>query len=308
MMTRATAALGLAISSSALVAFAAAAPDTGASTPAGASKVYRDAAGDAKGGPDFKSLTISDTGGVIKLVLYVGLKTPAPGEPTPFAETFFDTNGDGSAEYMFSVDESRTSTHWCLVSAAARSKCIASRTLQFNASGNRYTLRMASADLAGAAGFDFWVRTGTFTTTGEATAADDSPTNWLYALRSVKLLLGTPLLAPATPVAGQRFTISVPVSRSDGAQLPGDKGTRGSAKLPMLNGVTVVPDDLGMQFENDRISVSFTLPADAAGKQLELSVSAMSGRLGLGMPGISTFALNASRSFSFSFTVAPPQH
>ena len=73
--------------------------------------------------------------------------------------------------------------------------------------------------------------------------------------------------------------------------------------MPTLNGAAVIPDDLAMQFKDGGISVSFTVPADAAGEVLKLTVSAMSGQIGLGAPGIAAFTLNAGRSFSF--TVAP---
>jgi hypothetical protein len=300
--TRTKVGLGLALAWFALLAFAAVAGGGIASGAVGP-KVFRDPVGDAKGGPDFKGVSISDKGGVVKLVLDVSMKTPA-GASSPFVETFFDTNGDGSADYMFSVYQSQTSTNWCFVSAAAKSKCIGSRTLRFNASGGSYTLHAASADLGGAPAFDFWVMTGTLTK-GKMTRSDDSATNWSYTFGSVKLLLGTPLLNPSTPVAGQLFTITVPVTRSDGVQLPTGSGTRGTASMPTLNGEAVTPDDLAMQFKDGGISESFTLPTDAAGKVLKLSVSAMSGQMGLGMPGISAFSLNASRSFSFSVA---PQH
>jgi len=303
MTTRKTVCLRLALASFALLAFAAAAGGGIASGAVGP-KVYRDPSGDAKGGPDFKRVSISDSDGVVKLVLDVSMKTPAAGASSPFVETFFDTNGDGSADYMFSVYQSRTSTNWCFVSGAAKSKCIGSRTLRFNASGGSYTLQAASADLGGAPAFDFWVMTGTLTKS-KMTRSDDSATNWSYTFGSVKLLLGTPLLNPSTPVAGQLFTITVPVTRSDGVQLPTGSGTRGTASMPTLNGEAVTPDDLAMQFKDGGISESFTLPTDAAGKVLKLSVSAMSGQMSLGMPGISAFSLNASRSFSFSVA---PQH
>jgi hypothetical protein len=292
----------LALTPIALLGFAAVAQAETTSTRA-APKVYRDAVGDAKGGPDFKSLTISDTGGVITLVLNVGLKTPAAGAPIPLAYTLFDTNGDNRAEYVFEVAESPTATNWCLMKGAAKSKCISSRTVQFSGKGSTYTLRAASADLGGATAFDFWVVTDTVTKAGKWTQSDKSPAKWSYRLQSVKLLLGTPLLKPTTPVAGQLFTITVPVTRSDGVQLPGGKSTRATASLPTLDGETLIPDDLNLQWKNGGIWVSFTLPDDAAGKLLKLTVSAMSGQMGLGMPGVSTFTLNAEHTFSF--TVAP---
>ena len=91
MTKRATLGLGLALSLFALLP--AAAVGGKVSSAAVALKVYRDPAGDGKGGPDFKSLSISDARGMIKLVLDVSVKTPAAGAPLPFAETFFDPNG-----------------------------------------------------------------------------------------------------------------------------------------------------------------------------------------------------------------------
>jgi len=272
---------------------------SGAATSA---RIYKNPAGDAQGGPDLRSLAISDRGGVIQFTYHVvGLKAPAAGDAIPIVVTSFDTNGDNSPEYWFTIEETPTETEWCFDSAATTKRCIpVLATTPFRASGNTYTMRIASSDLGGATAFSFWVNTLTFAKGGKTTYLDRSP-NWSYTLKSVKLVLGTPVLRPTIPVAGKLFTITVPITRSDDAKLADGKGTRMDVPLPTVDGEAVIPKDLQMHFIDDAMSVSFTVPATATGKLLKLTLGAMSDPISLEDKGvtISVYNLNASRSFSF---------
>jgi hypothetical protein len=260
-------------------------------------RVYKDPAGDANGGPDLRSVTIGDTGGMITIALkVVGLKAPAAGEALPSVITFFDTNGGDSPEYGFYFLKTSNATEWCVVRVAASERCIpVTGANPFRASGDTYTLRIASSDLAGATSFGFWVLSASDDESGTMTEFDTSPSDWWYTLRSVELLLGSPTLQPATPVAGKAFRITIPLTRSDGAKLPGGKGTSVRTSVPTVGGEMVVPV---LQVGNGAISIRLDLPATATGKLLKLTVNAMSGRMEFG-PGISTYTLGASRTFSF---------
>jgi hypothetical protein len=261
-------------------------------------RIYKDPAGDGKGGPDIRSLRIGDTGGVIELAYnVVGLKAPAAGKANPFVATWVDTTGDGTAEYLLDIEKTQTGTAWCVITPTSR--CVKSSKMHFSTSGNIYTLKLASSDLGGATAFDFWVKSGTVTDDGKMTVLDSLAKDGSYTLKSVKLLLGSPTVAPSRPVAGKLVTITVPIARSDGARLPSGKGTRVVANPPTIDGTVIIPDNFQIQLENGTLSVSFTVPASATGKLVKMSVSAMSGQMGLGVPGISTFNLDASRSFSF---------
>jgi hypothetical protein len=285
------------------------APAAGAAITSGGSggaagvRVYTDAAGDAKGGPDIRRVTISDSKGVVTFKINVlGLKKRL-GSAYAAVVTWLDTNGDGNDEYALQIGEDARGTSWGVFRWNPGSKkpvqLPEKASGQFWVSGNAYIWKITSWGLGGATGFDFSSASATWDEGGKRTDADTAPKTgtWSYDMRSVKLLLGTATVSPVTPVAGRVFKLTVPVTRSDGGPL-GE--TLLSMSLPSVGGKTIIPPDMQTQLRNGKVSISFTVPATATGKLLKLSVTVMSGRRGVrDVPGISTWNLETTRSFSF---------
>lgn len=128
-------------------------------------------------------------------------------------------------------------------------------------------------------GFNFMHLSGSMD--GGSTASDKAPDDgqWYYELTKlappppavVKPVIGKPLASPARPVAGRRFTVTFPVTRSD------DGSPLAQATVACTTTVAgrVVPHR--HTFGSGTVRATLTVPKTAKGKQLKLAVEVKAG-------------------------------
>jgi hypothetical protein len=147
---------------------------------------------------------------------------------------------------------------------------------------NSITFEVGNADLGGTTGFTFAVCDYKLDGSGNTVLANDRAPDtgvWDYTLTStsttpvtttpaasVKPVIGAPT-TPGKAVAGRRFTVSFPVTRSDsGAPLTNGK----MVCDPSVNG-KVIPH--AASFTGGTAKLAFTIPKTAKGKQLKVKVT-----------------------------------
>jgi hypothetical protein len=147
------------------------------------------------------------------------------------------------------------------------------------------TLTFPKADAAIDKGFAFWAVTQSDSQFGTDQMGDAMPNEGMltYVLTApppppappaavvVKPIIGTPVTLPTTPVAGKRFTVTFPVTRSDnGAPL-----TVGTMVCdPSVKGKVIAHAE---SFKSGKARLSFTVPKTAKGKVLKVKVKIISG-------------------------------
>ncbi len=182
---------------------------------------YTDPAGDSTGGPDITVVTLSnDATGLITLKINVtGLDV---GRTNVFTFLNTDRNSDtGSAtgcEYTLDVDSQAGSHDWGMTrwDGGGWQDMPRSSTLSFDHTGDVATFTFHRNDIGNVGSFDFWIAAD-----GDS-GLDMAPFGdmWTYTLSASKvtLVVGKVVASPAKPVAGKRFVVSMPVTRSDTGQ------------------------------------------------------------------------------------------
>jgi hypothetical protein len=262
--------LWAAISTSVILAMGGAAlPSAATASATTTGQRFGDPAGDANGGPDVSSVAIHDRGGVVTFTIMAsGVKvTAGSGVKGTLVYAGLDTNGDGKSDYYLDVYGDATGVGWDIEDS--REKTIPQTpTMGFFASGDSYTFTLSSTDLGGATGFSFYVKSVQKADGADGVNADAAPDGgrWSYSLTSVKPVIGTPTMSPATPLAGHPLIITFPVTRSDnGARFSG-----GTLKTDLaLGGVALTPAG---HLANGTASLHLRVPASARGKLLTLRV------------------------------------
>lgn len=259
-------ATGKAVATAFAVMLAAAALAEGGSS-ASAVKAWGDPAGDANGGPDITKMSISDSGGLVVFKFTVSgmAVTPGSGVDEAAFEAELDTTGDGHSDYRLVAGLSADDRYSNLIDVHKRAVVPPSPTMRYARTGDVHTFTLSSADIGGATRFDFYGVSATWDASGTITRGDDAPDAGLfgYELTSVKPVIGTPRLSPLVPVPGRAFTVTLPVTRSDGIALaPG--GATVSLDL-MLDGRPVAHSG---KLTAGAASVRVTVPQSAAGKTL----------------------------------------
>ena len=148
---------------------------------------------------------------------------------------------------------------------------------------NSITFEIGNADLGGTTGFTFAVVDYKLDGSGNTVLVTDRAPDtgvWDYTLTStsttqvtttpaapVKPVIGAPATTPGKAVAGRRFTVSFPVTRSDtGAPLTSGK----MVCDPSVEG-KVIPH--AESFTGGTAKLAFTTPKTAKGKQLKVKVT-----------------------------------
>jgi hypothetical protein len=150
---------------------------------------------------------------------------------------------------------------------------------------NSVTFEVGDADLGGTTGFTFAVCDYKLDGSGNTVLATDRAPDtgvWDYTLTStsvtttpvtttpaasVRPVIGAPTTRPGKAVAGRRFTVSFPVTRSDtGAPLTSGK----MVCHPSVKG-KVIPH--AESFTGGTAKLAFTIPKTAKGKQLKVKVT-----------------------------------
>jgi hypothetical protein len=271
---------------------------------AGAPAAFGDPAGDGSGAADITAVTVSDdpVSGIVQFTLTANGETTIDAVLNPEVNVFVDTDRnpatgmptgkeyDGSlpgGDYRLSYErepegaaigdfEAWTGTKWEVVPESA--------TMSFGRNGDTFTWRLSGADLgARGGGFDLYLASEIFNADTTTRAHDLAPDagRWSYELSTatttttigtttqaaVRPLIGAPTATPRKAVAGQRFTVVFPVTRSD-------------TGLPLASGTMVCdPSVLGRviphaeSFKDGSARLTFTIPRSAKGRQLRVKVT-----------------------------------
>jgi hypothetical protein len=239
-------------------------------------KGFSDPSGDARGGADIRSLTISDTGGLLTFTFkVVNLKVNSTtGVVDTGVLTWLDTNLDRKDDYAFLFGVDSEGPYYDVMKIPSFKSVPASPTLSYTASGNTHVFRASSTDLGGTLGFTFNIASAAWDESGKRTDLDSAPDagTWAYALTSVKPVIGTPTASPAKPVAGKAFTMTVPVTRSD----TGAKVATGAtiAFEPTISGTVIAH---GEQLIRGTGVLHLKVPITAKGKQLRIQITTKMG-------------------------------
>jgi hypothetical protein len=231
---------------------------------------FSDPGGDANGGPDIRGIAISDTGGILTVKFTVTNMKVVADSGVKVAEFWMalDVDKDGKSDYYLDVFGDPTGVSWDIENG--KEKMVKQTpTMSFFSSGNLYTFKLSSTDIGGATDFGFYVRSSMKDATDKWVDADDAPDGGRlsYSLTSVKPVIGPPNTSQAAPVAGKKFVMTFPVTRSDsGARLT--SGTLTSALT--LGGVALKPVT---EFKNGTAMLRFTVPATAKGKLVAVRVA-----------------------------------
>jgi hypothetical protein len=168
---------------------------------------------------------------------------------------------------VLAYDTDKDDPGWDILKLPGYTSMPQTSTMGFFGSGSTYTFKVGSTDLGGATEFDFYVTTGSLG--GDpATVRDDAPDSglWSYTLKSVKPVIGAPTISPATPVVGKQLTVTLPVTRSDGAKLIG-----GTLSFDLtLDGRVIAHSE---KLKGGVASLRVKVPASAKGKLLTARVA-----------------------------------
>lgn len=291
----AAAALGLAAA-----AVTGAAAHVGGKAAASRSASFSDPAGDANGAADVTAVAVSDdpASGIVQFTLTANGQMAIDPALAPELDVYIDTDRNpatgspagfefpGSppgADYMLFYErttmnsdggfESWNGTSWPDLPQSA--------TMSFSRDGDTVTWRLSKSDLGTTGGFDFYVCAEIFVgRLAVLVGLDRAPEVgvWSYALSSpttttttaktaVKPLIGAPTTMPKKAIAGKRFTVVFPVTRSDtGAPL-----TSGKMNCdPSVQGKVIRHAE---SFKNGNARLAFTIPNNAKGKLLKVKLT-----------------------------------
>lgn len=279
----------------ALVAGAAGQVGSVAATSGSAS--FSDPSGDANGAADIVSVVISDdpASGIVQFTLTANGEMAIDPALGPEVNIFVDTDRNpatgspagreftgspAGAEYRLSYERTLTESaggaeYWTGTSW----KEAAPATMSLSRSGDTFTWRLGKSDLGVGGGFDFYVGDEIFVdhvTVGLDRAPESGV--WSYDLSpattttttakaAVKPRIGAPTTTPGRAVAGKRFAVAFPVTRSDtGAPLTSGRMTCD----PSVQGTVIGHVE---QFKGGVARLSFTIPKTARGKLLKVKVT-----------------------------------
>lgn len=261
-----------------------------------ASASFTDPSGDTQGAsPDITGVTVADdytTGAISVSVTAAGYSTIAVAQQ-PSLIVYLDTDRNGStgsvsgSDYALAAGQD-DSGWWYDVyhyDGSTWQEVSASSTMGATHIGDTQTWRVARSDLGGTTGFDFYVTAKTVDANDSMVGHDNAPDNgkWSYALSTsaattttttattatqapVKPVIGPPATS-GTAVAGKRFTVSFPVSRSD----TGEALMKGKMICdPSVQGRVISHAE---SFTGGTAKLVFTIPKSAKGKLVKVKVT-----------------------------------
>ena len=262
----------------------------GPSTVGGNTVTYTDPVGDAtSGAPDITGVTAkSDASGTVTFVVTTGGYTDLTDASDLHRHRSQQCDGITSSGCELMLDGLRLADgvyaagtfRWVNGDWAEAAK---PASLAFAMSGGNATFTISKADLGVTTGFSFWVGTGRYDTSGNLLGEDHAPNYglWSFDLNAaptttapavaVKPLIGAPATTPARAVAGKRFTVSFPVTRSDTGK-PLASGTMTCD--PSVSGKVIQHAE---SFGNGTARLSFVIPKTAKGKLLTVKLTIKAG-------------------------------
>jgi hypothetical protein len=239
-----------------------------------ADTTYSDPAGDSGTAPDITAVAVSNTDAVItfrvatRLVPMSILGIDLDADRNPFTGQYgIDRMIGVFVEPNGSVNASLADGFFTYL-----------RQLTAVVSADSVEVSVAITDLGVTSGFDFDTETAGDLLGGNEDM-DWAPDKgmWTYMLATppppavVTPLIGKPVATPAAPVAGKRFTISVPITRSDNG-MPLTAGTVGCKTT--VAGKTIPHTHT---FKSGVIKATLVVPKAAKGKQLKIAVKVTAG-------------------------------
>ena len=255
------------------------------------SKTYTDPTGDVQGpAPDITSVVVIDepSGGTINVsVTAVGYAGVAA-DSYPMVKVYIDADqnpttgslNQGGAEYALACARDPDGSYWWIQrwEGSKYVEAAQSGTMKFTRSGDAMSWTVNKTDIGVTEGMSFYIWSSTWGADDQQTGEDVAPDDgfWSFDLSTMapltppvvlKPVIGAPAATPAKPVAGRRFTIAFPVTRSDnGAVL-----TRGTMVCDPSVAGKVLPH--AEQFQAGKARLSFAVPRTAKGKSLKVKVT-----------------------------------
>lgn len=255
------------------------------------SKTYTDPTGDVRGtAPDITSVLIVDepTTGTIGISVTAAGYGSIGADSYPMVHVYLDSDknpstgspNQGGTEYMLGAAREPSGSGWW-VARWEGSKYVdapQSGTMRFTRSGDAMTWTVNKTDIGVTSGMNIFVWSSTWSADDQQTGEDVAPDDgfWSFDLSTpapltppvvLKPVIGAPTVTPAKPVAGKRFTIAFPVTRSDnGAVL-----ARGTMVCDPSVAGKVLPH--AEQFKAGKARLSFAVPRTAKGKSLKVKVT-----------------------------------
>lgn len=271
---------------------AVAAGGAGASTQRALDQSWTDPAGDAVGGaPDLTAVQVSnDAAGTITMSVTV----PMVANTVMYAFIDADMNGkvaDAAGRIIAAIGMGQGVVMPLAAGydASGNSAVTSIPSLKMTATTTAVTIQFSKTDLGIGPGFGFWLATETEAQMDGDTWGDDMPNGssmFLYILTTpppapaptpppapsaYKPVIGAPATTPAVAVAGKRFTVAFPVTRSD----TGDPMTTGKMICdPSVSGKVVRHAE---SFKGGIAKLSFVVPKTAKGKLLKVKVTIKAG-------------------------------
>ena len=271
---------------------------------------FTDPTSDVQGtAPDIATVSVSDNpanGTITFAVTAVGYAGASP-DSQPLVKVYLNTDKNDTtgavdqlgAEYYLEASRDASGSYWDFMrwDGSHYVEVSQSPTMAFTRSGDVLTWMFNKSDLGGSTGFKFFAWSSTWDANNNQTGEDMAPDDgtWMYDLTTAtpptttpaapgKPWIGSPATIPAKAVAGKRFTVSFPVTRTDNGK-PLTTGTM--VCDPSVQG-KVIPH--AESFKNGTAQLSFTIPKSAKGKLLKVKVAIKVGSLST--TKVATFHIN----------------
>ena len=258
------------------------------------SQTFTDGTGDVQGlAPDVTTIRVGDdpNTGTITVTLTAAGYSTSPAETYPLLKVYVDadknpstgSSDQGGTEYALGCARDPEGSYWWIEhwNGSKYVDAVQTPTMRFTRTGDAMTWTIDKSDLGVSAGMSFWVWSSSWDASDNQTGEDVAPDDgfWTYDLSTLpltppappapalKAVIGTPTAVPAKPVAGRRFTIVFPVTRSDnGATL-----TTGTMICDPSVAGKVLPHS--ERFKAGKARLSFAVPRAARGKALKVKVT-----------------------------------
>ena len=267
---------------------------TNARAVTGGSKTFTDGAADVQGSaPDITTVVVGDdptSGAITVTVTAVGYGSIAA-DAYPLLKVYLDTDKNpltgsprqSGAEYALATERGPAGSGWWIArwDGSKYVDAAQSPTMSFTRGGDTMTWTVNKSDIGVSTGMGLFVWTSTWNANDEQTGEDNAPDDgvWTYDLSvsapapltpptaALKAAIGAPKATPAKAVAGKRFTVVFPVTRSDtGAAL-----TTGTMICdPSVAGKVLPHSEL---FKGGQARLAFAVPRSAKGKTLKVKVT-----------------------------------
>jgi hypothetical protein len=238
-----------------------------------------DGIGDNEAAPDITKVDVSDTkAGTIRFA--VATPSHATLAPSTWVEISFDVDrrrstGDGGVDAYVGIEGRRAyAGRWSPTEDDFVG--VSGSGVRARSAGGVVTFDVPRRFLQDVAGFDFYLVSGD-SVDDEDSAIDLAPNGdawWKYTLANrppLHLVAGTPRGIPARPSAGKRFTVTVPVLRSDTVR--GVTSGAAACSARVAGQVVSAPGRVGGGIARCTLSV----PAGASGATLRGTMTVRSG-------------------------------